>query len=178
MPRYTHEVKERAFRIFYNTRNLSEVVRVIKREYPKISKATVHDWAQEKDARGLTWDERCKRNEIAHHDKLDESISGVRREVINEAQAFKERLYSSLPALEAKTLEGAVFAFEKISKFILEQTGADRGSEQTAHESVGALILVLQDDPELAPILERRWPEIEKRFYEVLKKIRKTEAKK
>lgn len=178
MPRYTHEVKERAFRIFYDTRNLSEVVRVLKREYPKISKATVHQWSEERDARGLDWNERCKKNEIAHHEKLDETISGIRREVIREASAFKERLYGSLPTLEAKTLEGAVFAFEKISKFILEQSGSDRDSEQTARESVGALIVVLRDDPELGPIIDRRWDDIEEKFHEVLKKIRKSEAKK
>ncbi|MBN8223060.1 MAG: hypothetical protein J0L53_19250 [Spirochaetes bacterium] len=178
MPRYTHEVKERAFRIYYETRNLSEVVRVLKRDFPKISKATVHQWAEEKDARDLNWYERSKRNEAAHHEKIDETIAGERRKIIGEAQAFKGRLYDLMPALEAKTLEGAVFAFEKISKFILEQSGSDRDSEQTARESVGALILVLRDDPELGPIIDRRWDAIEEKFHEVLKKIRKAEAKK
>lgn len=178
MPRYTHEAKERAFRIYYDTRNLSEVVRVLKREYPKISKATVYQWSQERDARDLNWDDRCKKNEVAHHDKIDETIAGERRKIIGEAQAFKERLYTLMPSLEAKTLEGAVFAFEKISKFILEQSGSDRDSEQTSREAVSALLLVLQEDPRIGPLLEERWSEVEKRFYEVLKQIRKSEAKK
>lgn len=178
MPRYTHEIKERAYRIYYDTRNISEVVRSLKKDYPKLSKSTVLQWADEHDHRGKDWYERVRETEIAHHDKIDETIAGDRRNIIHEARGFKFRLIEQMPALEAKTLEGAVFAFEKISKFILEQSGSDRDSEQTARESVSTLLLVLKEDKEIGPVLERRWDQIEKRFYEVLKKIRKSEAKK
>lgn len=178
MPRYTHEVKERAFRIFYDTRNLSEVVRVLKREYPKISKATVHEWAQEKDARGLDWYERSKQTEIAHHSKIDDRIAGARRQIIDDVTRAKERLMEQVPTLQAKTLDGAIYALTNAGKFILEQTGADRDSEETARQSVSALLAVLQEDEEIGKLLEKRWVQVEKRFYEKLKEIRKAEAKK
>ncbi len=178
MPRYTHEVKERAFRIYYDSRNLSEVVRVLKREYPKISKATVHEWSQEKDARGLNWDERCKRTEVAHHDKIDESIAGARREIISEVSRAKELLVQQLPSLQAKTLDGAIYSLIGAGKFILEQSGADRDSEETARQSVTALLSVLQEDEKIGKLLEQRWSQVEKRFHEKLKQIRASEAKK
>lgn len=178
MPRYTHEVKERAFRIYYDTRNLSEVVRVLKREYPKISKATVHEWSQEKDARGFNWDERSKKTEVAHHNQVDERIAGARRDIIADVTTAKARLMEQIPTLQAKTLDGAIYALTNAGKFILEQSGADRDSEETARQSVSALLSVLQEDEEIGKLLEQRWPQVEKRFYEALKQIRKSEEKK
>lgn len=176
--RYKNSDKERAFRIFYDTGSLSEVVRRMRASLPRLAKATVAKWAKEADSRGRDW--YARRNEIqaAAHDNLDEQLAADRRDILKTAAQFKERLVNQLPAIEAKTLEGATFAFTALSKFILEQSGADRDSEQTAKEAVSALILALKDDPEIAEMLEKKWSEIETRFYAHLERVQKKEKKK
>ncbi len=175
--RYTHSDKERAFRIFYETGSLSETTRMMRKSLPHLSKATIAAWSEQKDSRGKTWFERRAEIQAAHHEKTDDQLSSDRKEILQNAQKFRGRLLEQLPALEAKSLEGSVFAFTALSKFILEQSGADRDSEQTAREAVTSLILALKDDAEIATLLERKWDEIEKRFYEHLQRAQKGSSK-
>lgn len=175
--RYGHSDKEHAFRVFYETGSISETARQIRKTHPKISKATIAKWANEKDARGKTWVDRRTEIQAAHHDRVDDQLATDRKEILSNAQRFRDRLIEQLPVLDAKTLEGATFAFTSLSKFILEQSGADRDSEQTARDAVQSLILALKDDAEIGDMLERKWPEIEKRFYEHLGRIQQAGKK-
>lgn len=175
--RYTNTDKEQAFRIYFETGSISETTRRMKKFLPHISKATVSGWSKEKDGRGLDWLARRQEIQAASNKGLDKQLASDRKEILGNAQAFRERILAQLPVLEAKTLEGATFAFTSLSKFILEQSGADRDSQQTAREATTALILALKDDPEIADILERKWPEIEKRFFTHLERVQKQAAK-
>jgi hypothetical protein len=176
--RYPESLKERAFRIYYDTGSLSEVVRVLKKEFKGISKSTISKWALEADARGKNWYERRSEIQAKNHEHVDEQIAGDRKKLLQESAKFNDRLLSQLPALEAKTLEGATFAKIALSKFMLEQSGTDRNSEQTAKNAINAFMLALKEDSEIAAILDRKWPSIEERFYNHLERLEKADRKK
>ncbi len=173
---YTATDKERAFKVFYETGTLSQTVRILKTTdgFQKISKSTLAGWALERNVNGETWYERRGKIEKAHRNAVDETLAKDRRQILVEAQAFKERLYSQLPQLEAKTLEGAVNAYQSISNFILKQSGEDRSSQETAQEVVQALLLALKNDQEISLILDKRWATIQDNFFKNLKKIKKS----
>ena len=114
------------------------------------------------------------RSKKAHRGAVDSTLARDRQKILAEAQAFKERLYSQLPQLEAKTLEGAVNAYQSISNFILKQSGEDRSSQETAQEAVQALLLALRADKDISIILDKKWNLIEKDFFANLEKIKKS----
>ena len=172
---YTSFDKTRAFKIYYENGSLSETVKILKTisGFQKISKSTVSAWALEKNTSGENWYERRSKIEQAQRDAVDETLARDRRTILTEAQAFKNRLYSQLPQLEAKTLEGGVNAFQSISNFILKQSGEDRSSEETAQEAVQALLLALRSDKDISALLDKKWKSIEKEFFTNLEKIKK-----
>lgn len=170
---YGHDVKERAFQLYYTSGSLSEVTRLLKKTHPKLSKSTVAKWADEKDARGKNWYDRRNDIQVAHNTQVDKTIAQERKKILQETKEWMENINAQRNNLTAKTSEGAINAFTSLSNFYLRESGADRESEETAKEAVSALLVVFKEHKEIGPVLERDWENIEKQFYNALEKIKK-----
>lgn len=161
MTRYDDMAKDKAFRLFVIGKSITEIAKELKSEWPTVSKSTVAKWAKEKDARGLTWGERRMQITVARDENLDSRLSADRKNILKQSIALKEDLYTKMASANVKTLEGAIFAFDKISKFILELSEADKKNPHPM-EVVHALMEVFREIPEVREVIEKHWDSIQR----------------
>jgi hypothetical protein len=176
--RYPESLKERAFRIYSDTGSLSEVVQVLKSEFRGISKSTVSGWSKEKDAAGNDWDARRKKIQMAVHEQNDNNIANSRTKVLGYVNDYIDQLAEDVKGAKVKSQEGGGFALISASKFILEQTGADRSSMQNARIGVRALIDALHAFPTVSAEINKFWDEIEDLWKENYVRYEKEELEK
>jgi len=159
--RYDDIAKEKAYRLFVIGKSITEIAKEMKRDFPTVSKSTVSKWAKEKDARGLTWDERRTAIVTARETNLDSKLSLVRKKILEQSFEIKEKLYGKMLNADVKTFEGAVFAFGKISEFILELSEAEKKNPHPI-EVIQTFMTVLSEIPEVRDSIEKHWDEIQK----------------
>jgi len=159
--RYDDMAKEKAYRLFVIGKSITEIAKELKKEWPTVSKSTVAKWAKEKDARGLTWDERRTQVVVARNANLDNKLAEDKRNIRDQSYKIKEMLFTKMALADVKTVEGATFAFDKISRFYLE-LGDDERKNPHPMEVVRMLMEIFCEIPEVRAVIETHWDAIQK----------------
>ena len=159
--RYDDMAKEKAYRLFVIGKSITEIAKELKAEWPTVSKSTVAKWAKEKDARGLTWDERRTQVVVARNANLDLKLGEDKKKILEQSQQIKETLFSKMGRADVKTLEGAIFAYDKICRFIMELSEDSRENPHPM-EVVRMLMEVFCEIPEVRAVIEAHWESIQR----------------
>ena len=159
--RYDDMAKEKAFRLYVIGKSITEIAKELKSDWPTVSKSTVAKWAKEKDVRGLSWDERRTQIAVARNNTTDSKLSVDRKKIMEQSMHIKEIIFEKMQTADVKTLEGATFAFDKISRTILELSEAEMKNPHPM-EVAQALMEAFREIPEVSEVIEKHWDEIQR----------------
>ena len=113
---YSNEVKEKAFLFWYDTRNDSEVVRLLKQAGYSITRTTISSWREKYD-----WQERAESIDIKKQAAQDVSIS-FEESLLLDLQKQKERYdvyFDNLPA--GKVDNQAMYVYNQLCEKLINQ---------------------------------------------------------
>lgn len=111
---YSNEIKEQAFLFWYDTRNDSEVVRLLKAAGYNITRATISSWREKYD-----WETRAESIDIKKQAAQDVSIS-FEESLLLDLQKQKERYdvyFDNLPA--GKVDNQAMYVYNQLCEKLI-----------------------------------------------------------
>lgn len=111
---YSNEIKEQAFLFWYNERNDSEVVRLLKMAGYNITRTTIASWREKYD-----WQERAESIDIKKQSAQDVSIS-FEESLLLDLQKQKERYDVYFDSLETGKVDNqAMYVYNQLCEKLI-----------------------------------------------------------
>ena len=163
MASYTNEHKRIAFAVYQKIGKINETYRELKRhkDFPKtFDKTTLLAWANKKDERGLTWDDRLKEINVVKNDLADKDFRNQKDTMIEETRKMMDHLFAGMFKSEVKSAEGAAKAYSVLAQQMQALTGLDIQKEQFVL-MYKTILEAFALHPVVGPVIKQYWHEIE-----------------
>lgn len=171
MPKYDADVQEKAYQLhMIEQKTIKDTVAIMKHEHPAFSHNPLLRW---KASPVLDWDGRYQRYIRAAQDKTDKALMKKITPIINVIQEIREQTYLVLrevirrESVTEKNLGPVLMAFVKMGELEFKMTGGSKSNTPINHV-VNMLIMVLEKDPVLGPLLSTRKIEISEAVFEMI----------
>ncbi len=166
-------IKSRAFYLYLcEEDDPKTIAKRIRSEFKSKTPAKqIETWLKESDEKGLTWKEKKSKVQTQAMARIERLAEDVVVKVKERTSTLSSRLYDSLVSSqpEIKSLEGAIYAFKALSE--MEISLDDRIKHENSPLRVAeALFRALEQIEPVAKVIQRHWPEIQKRLQEHLGK--------
>ncbi|MBE7413368.1 MAG: hypothetical protein HS129_15125 [Leptospiraceae bacterium] len=182
---YNQSVINRAFNLFLLGNNPEQIEGILKSDFPKITANTIRNWAEKPDALGEVWEDKRKAVDNAARKRIIDQASTQRSKIFAKTDTLINAAYNQIvdesgkAIVEAKTLEGMLYAFKAISEFQLKLE-KDEESGFSPMQSAEILLEVLNEIPSVRKAIKTAWPEIQRKLtarFDIISKPKQVEGK-
>lgn len=174
---YSEHVKNRAYTLFLMGHECTEIVALLKTDYPRINKVTVGKWIEAKDDKGEDWRDKRKLVDRAAKKRIEEQAINNSVKIKNQTESLRQALYDNIinEFPKVKSLEGAMYAFKALSEFELKIEG-DENKKSDVAAIATAILDVLNEDRDFRKLFNQKWGILSELLSERLNKINRTET--
>ena len=171
MPRYDADVQEKAYQLhMVQQLTIRETVETLRQERPSFSQGRLSKWKADPV---MDWDGRYQRYLRAVQEKTDKALVKKITPIVTVIQDIREKVYDALKnvnyskLLDEKSIGPVLSAFVKLGDLELKLTGGKKDVTPVT-QVVHMLLIVLERDPVLGPLLSKRKMEISEAVFEMI----------
>lgn len=166
-------IRSRAFYLYLcEEDDPKQIAKRIRKEFKsKTPSKQIESWLKEADDKGQTWKDKKQKVQAQALARIERIAEDVVVKVKERTSTLSQRLYDSLVSSqpEIKSLEGAVYAFKALSEMEIQLD--DRIKHENSPLRIAeALFRALEQIEPVAKVIQKNWPEIQKRLQDHLGK--------